>query len=340
MYQSRAHQIVLLLDCCYSGAFTRALIHRAGEKIHFDDLAGRGRAILTASSAMEYAFEISGPEIQGVGEPSIFTRTIVHGLRSGEADGDGDGIISVEDLYDHVLVQIRQITPKQTPCKLIDTQGSIPIARSVKGAFGLGKLSSELRRALSSPLPGVRKGVIEELQPLLNAEDESLQRGALAALTQLRSDESDRVAAAAATALGVSPAWLDVRVYPPIDTSGKTSAPSHAGEERDHAGEKHQAAQPAPAQEVSPAAMAQWVDQKLFSTTLRRPGYDEGEVDVFLDTIRDTFLGKRMPPLTSDEVRNIQFSTTRNRPGYDEEEVDSFLDEVEIKLAAWPRPTA
>jgi len=65
-----------------------------------------------------------------------------------------------------------------------------------------------------------------------------------------------------------------------------------------------------------------------------RPGYDIEEVDAFLGAIRDTFLGKREPSLTPDEIRDKQFSTTRLRPGYDEEEVDAFLDEAELKLTA------
>ena len=120
--------------------------------------------------------------------------------------------------------------------------------------------------------------------------------------------------------------------YPPVDTSGHPSPPIRTGEE-------HQAAQPASAQEASPTAMAQWVDEQQFSTTGRRRGYDDEEVDAFLDEIRDTFLGKRTPPLTTDEVQNIQFSISKRR-GYEDREVDAFLDEVEMKLAAWRPPTA
>jgi DivIVA domain-containing protein len=70
----------------------------------------------------------------------------------------------------------------------------------------------------------------------------------------------------------------------------------------------------------------------MFSTTRLRPGYSQEQVDAFVDAIRDTFLGVKAPPLTSDEVRNKQFTTTRLREGYDEEEVDAFLEEVEARL--------
>jgi DivIVA domain-containing protein len=62
-----------------------------------------------------------------------------------------------------------------------------------------------------------------------------------------------------------------------------------------------------------------------------------GEVDAFLEAVRDSFLGVRQPPLTADEVRDQKFSTTRPlRPGYDEQEVDVFLDEVEARLRPPP----
>ena len=95
-----------------------------------------------------------------------------------------------------------------------------------------------------------------------------------------------------------------------------------------------QSPESAPDPDVDGAVRAEWVETRRFSTTRRRPGYDQEEVDAFLDAIRDSFLGVREPSLTPDEIRAIQFSTTRLRPGYDEEEVDAFLDEAESRLAA------
>src|SRR5215208_4764792 len=64
MTRSRSRKVVALLDCCYSGAIARGLRFRAGDEIHLDDhLGGHGRVILTASSAMEYAFE--GDDLTG-----------------------------------------------------------------------------------------------------------------------------------------------------------------------------------------------------------------------------------------------------------------------------------
>ena len=81
---------------------------------------------------------------------------------------------------------------------------------------------------------------------------------------------------------------------------------------------------------------AEWADSTRFSTTPRKGGYDTAEVDAFRQEIRDTFLGVRQPPLTSDEARDKRFRMARR--GYDVVQVDAFFDEAEQRLAAM-RPT-
>jgi len=84
------------------------------------------------------------------------------------------------------------------------------------------------------------------------------------------------------------------------------------------------------------AAWAEWADSTRFSTTPRKGGYDTAEVDAFRQEIRDTFLGVKQPPLTSDEARDKRFRMARR--GYDVVQVDAFCDEAEQRLAAM-RPT-
>ena len=337
MYECAARRIILVLDCCYSGAFKRGLRPRAGESVSIDSFAGRGRAILFASNAMEYSFEMDGSAIEGAGIPSLFTRTVVHALRTGEADLDGDGLVSVDELYDYVRDQLREIAPRQTPGKLIDTEGVIYIARSTKSISGLGVLQKEIRTALSSPLAGVRKGVIEELQPLLISNDEPVRLAAQAALIQLSTDESDRVAGAAATVLGIDTATQET---PNLrgDEVGSI-APVHARAESTRAGHKRSEDYTlVPGLGTGPTNLAEWVENIKFSVTRLRPGYEQKDVDDFLDQVQATFLGQRIPPLTAHDVRNVQFNTSRTRPGYDEEEVDAFLDKVELVLESRATP--
>ena len=86
------------------------------------------------------------------------------------------------------------------------------------------------------------------------------------------------------------------------------------------------------------AEWAEWADSTRFSTTPARGGATmTAEVDAFRQEIRDTFLGVKQPPLTSDEAHDKRFRMARRR-GYDVQQVDAFCDEAEQKLAAM-RPT-
>ena len=91
MKGSRSPAIVLVLDCCHSGAFARSLLAKGGEDIHVEHhFEGRGRVALTASTEFEWALEGErGPDRD---RPlSVFTELLVEGLSSGDADLDGDG---------------------------------------------------------------------------------------------------------------------------------------------------------------------------------------------------------------------------------------------------------
>jgi hypothetical protein len=129
---SRSRSIVVLLDCCYGGAFAQGVRVRAAGDIPVMDSfpVGRGRAVITASSAMEYAFEGDDLADDNSPTPSVFTSALVEGLRTGEADLDGDGLISLDELYDFVFDRVRERNPAQTPTKNVETQGSLFLARA------------------------------------------------------------------------------------------------------------------------------------------------------------------------------------------------------------------
>lgn len=57
MEASPARRIVLLLDCCFSGAFTRGMRTRDGGQVDVLERFTGSRAVITATNAMEYAFE-------------------------------------------------------------------------------------------------------------------------------------------------------------------------------------------------------------------------------------------------------------------------------------------
>jgi len=126
---TRSKRVVVLLDCCYSGAFLKGFRERGDDSISVSQLEGRGRAVITASRATEYAFEADELTSENA-QPSVFTGAIVEGLTSGAADRDGDGLVTVEELYDYVYDHVRGQVAGQTPGCWVDVEGDLVIARN------------------------------------------------------------------------------------------------------------------------------------------------------------------------------------------------------------------
>jgi hypothetical protein len=136
MNASSSRWQVLILDCCHSGAFARGMVAKGGESVDLGnrfEAKGRGRVVLTASNATQYAFQ--GDEIIGEDEgvKSVFTRHLVRGLETGKADLDGDGWVNLDELFDYVHDKVIEETPQQTPVKWAFVEGRINIARSPLG---------------------------------------------------------------------------------------------------------------------------------------------------------------------------------------------------------------
>jgi hypothetical protein len=158
MTASRSRRQVLVLDCCHSGAFARGMVAKGGESVDIRErFEGRGRVVLTASNATQYAFQ--GDEIIGQTQPSIFTRFLVRGLETGEADSNGDGWVSLDELYDYVYDHVLDETPQQTPGKwTFDVQGDILIAASPRGARDLAAEDAHLAVSYADGLAALTSG--------------------------------------------------------------------------------------------------------------------------------------------------------------------------------------
>jgi len=197
----RSRRIVLILDCCHSGAFPAGMTPKGEHTAPIRaQLEGRGRAVLTSSDALEYAFEVDGDRVEGTGVGSAFTNALVEGLRSGRADLDGDGLISVDELYEYTYNRVRESQPSQTPRAWIDVQGQLVIARSVQPPSTEG-LPVELRELIASPFANARLAAVGELAALLQHRRRGIAAAARVALVQLGGDDSRSVQQAAQAAL-------------------------------------------------------------------------------------------------------------------------------------------
>ncbi|MFI9552907.1 caspase, EACC1-associated type [Nonomuraea endophytica] len=222
MSESASRSVLLVLDCCYSGAFARDTPVRADRTVYLGEEfrgGGSGRTVLTASSATEYAFE-GGQLTAYEAQPSVFTEALVHGLRTGGADLDHDGEITVDELFDYVARRVREAGVGQVPRKWsFETTGALVVARSVRPAT----LPEEVRADLGSDRPVLRLEAVRALAELLGGGREGYRRAAREALVRLRdNDDSRQVRGAAAAALGdvAAPAVpLPVIETPVIETS-------------------------------------------------------------------------------------------------------------------------
>lgn len=134
MNASRSQRQVLILDCCHSGAFARGSKGATGASVGTASAfegTGFGRVVLTATDATQYAWE--DDQVSGQAINSLFTRYLVQGLQSGEADTNKDGRITVDELFDYIYPLVVKRTPKQTPGKWsYKEQGEIVIASNAK----------------------------------------------------------------------------------------------------------------------------------------------------------------------------------------------------------------
>ena len=70
---------------------------------------------------------------------------------------------------------------------------------------------------------------------------------------------------------------------------------------------------------------------------LGKRGYNEDEVDAFLDLVEAALRDPTRHTLTPEQVRNKTFSKPRiGHRGYNEDEVDAFLDLVEQQIGRSP----
>jgi len=220
MSRGRSRRQILLLDCCYSGAFKTGMLAKGSDRVGAgEQLQGQGRIVLTASDALQYSFE--GESVQGEGVRSIFTRELVRGLETGEADLDRDGSYSLDEVYDYVYSRVSEERPEQKPMKMGYMEGKIFIGNNPRPRPA--KLPPEVQDSVEDRRPWVRLGAVQELERLLAAQSKGVALGARDALTTLaEEDDSLLVRTAAQKCLG---AHIEMDRGPERREEDETTAP-------------------------------------------------------------------------------------------------------------------
>ncbi|MBN3960451.1 caspase family protein [Nostoc sp. NMS8] len=110
MSESRSKRQVIILDCCFSGAFPEGWSAKDDGSVNIQvEMGGEGRVVLSSSTATQYSFQQSGENL------SIYTRYLIEGIETGAADQDNDGAVSVDELHEYAKKKVQEASPAMRP---------------------------------------------------------------------------------------------------------------------------------------------------------------------------------------------------------------------------------
>jgi hypothetical protein len=187
---SRAHNVVIILDCCYAGAF------RGGD--FGDTVAGPGRYVMTSCRGTQLANDATVDN-----GTSFFTQHLVEGLTHA-ADQDGDGYVSFSDLYTYVDRALRE-DGKQIPQRRVDADGDVRLAkRPVRAAAAVDDDGPVAARPASPPESPPRAWARPRIA-IIGAAAAAVIAGAVTAVLVLQSSGGSRGGRGSGATLEISP---------------------------------------------------------------------------------------------------------------------------------------
>jgi ABC-type phosphate transport system substrate-binding protein/uncharacterized caspase-like protein len=109
MSGSRSRHQILILDCCFSGAFAEGMQAKSAEQpiAIREQLGGEGRVVLTSSTATQQSYAEE--------DASIYTRYLVEGIETGAADINNDGVITTDELHQYAKRRTQEAAPAMKP---------------------------------------------------------------------------------------------------------------------------------------------------------------------------------------------------------------------------------
>ncbi len=125
-----SERVIVITDACFSGAaggrtFSTGLRRNIVSDTFWSRVAkGKGRVVLSASKSNEVSEERENLRA------GVFTHYLLEGLR-GAADGDRDGVITVDEAYDYAAARVREATrQQQNPVKSGAVEGQLILGRT------------------------------------------------------------------------------------------------------------------------------------------------------------------------------------------------------------------
>lgn len=144
MSNCRSKRQIVILDCCFSGAFAQGLLAKDDGSVDIrNQLGSEGRAVLTSSTSTQYSFEQKGTEL------SIYTHYLIEGMETGAADRDKDGMVSVDELHEYAKNKVQETLPAMKPEIYAIKEGYKIFLTKVIGSNAQLKYRQEVKRCVA-----------------------------------------------------------------------------------------------------------------------------------------------------------------------------------------------
>ncbi|MDZ8080707.1 MAG: ABC transporter substrate-binding protein [Nostoc sp. DcaGUA01] len=159
---------VVILDCCFSGAFAEDMLIKDDGSVDVkNQLGGQGRAVLTSSTSTQYSFE------QKESNLSIYTRYLVEGIETGAADTNDNGVITVDELHEYARKKVREAAPTMSPEIYPIREGyTIVLAKAPLGDPKLKYRKEVERFSRGGEISSIGRKALEQLQVKLKLSSE------------------------------------------------------------------------------------------------------------------------------------------------------------------------
>ena len=112
MEDCHAASRILLLDCCFSGAYSEGM--KSAPTSVVGGKAGEGYVVVTASDALEYSWESDTLSLESP-RSSVFTDVLIAALTDPATDLNGDGWLTLDEVFRQVQEGVVARRPNQNP---------------------------------------------------------------------------------------------------------------------------------------------------------------------------------------------------------------------------------
>ncbi|WP_424184521.1 type VII secretion protein EccCb [Actinokineospora sp. G85] len=139
----------VILDCCYSGSFSPGAVAKSGSAVDITPL-GEGTFVLTATNALDPAFEDERVVFGNTTPYSLFTDALIAALETGAAARPGSDVITADDLYEHLDRELRgprQDGRVQRPHRLNHGLGEFRVASAKQRRLAVDETTAPPRLA-------------------------------------------------------------------------------------------------------------------------------------------------------------------------------------------------